>query len=154
MIHPDLLKFFPLLVVTSLSVDHLTAQVPDREHPPELGEPPSLNLPPYSELSLSNGLRVMLMEKHNVPIVQLSLTIRTGSVMDPQDQAGLASMTAAMLDEGAGARSALELSDEIDFLGASLSTGAGLHTTSVSLRTPLSKFDQALALMSDVVLRP
>ena len=131
----------------------LQAQV-DRTHPPELGPAPSLKLPPIHDLRLSNGLRVVLMEKHDVPLVQVNLIVRTGSVNDPKERLGLATLTADMLDEGAGTRDALELSDAVDFLGARISTGAGLHTTRVSLHTPLSKFDDALPLMADIVLRP
>jgi predicted Zn-dependent peptidase len=60
----------------------------------------------------------------------------------------------AMLDEGAGSRNALQLADAIDFLGANLSAGAGQHTSAVTLNTPLSKLDSALALLADVALRP
>ncbi|HKY60957.1 MAG TPA: pitrilysin family protein, partial [Gemmatimonadota bacterium] len=65
-----------------------------------------------------------------------------------------AAMTAAMLDEGAAGRSALELADEVDVLGADLSTGAGEHTASVSLHVPVTRLEPALAVMADVVLRP
>ncbi len=130
------------------------AQVPDRSRPPELGPPPRIHLPPIQERRLSNGLRVVLMEKHEVPLVQMNLVVRAGSVMDPPGRYGLASMTADMMDEGAGELDALELEDAVSFLGARLSVSAGLHTSRVSLFTPLSKLDEALPLMADVLLRP
>jgi predicted Zn-dependent peptidase len=74
--------------------------------------------------------------------------------MDPAGKSGLASLTAAMLDEGAGSRNALQLADAIDFLGAIISAGAGWHNSAVTMNTPLSKLDSALALMADVALRP
>ncbi|HXG37637.1 MAG TPA: insulinase family protein, partial [Bacteroidota bacterium] len=126
----------------------------DRTRPPELGPPAALKLPPIQRFALSNGIPVVLMEKHNVPLVQVNLLINSGSAMDPAGKSGLASLTADMMDEGAGTRNALQLADAIDFLGASISTFAGMHTSGVSLYTPLSKLDQALPLMADIAMRP
>ncbi len=130
------------------------AQQPDRSAPPKLGPPPVLRLHEIQHLKLANGLPVLLYEKHTVPLVQINLVVRTGAVDDPPGKPGLASMTAAMLMEGAGARDALALADAVDYLGAVLSTGAGYHTTGVSLNTPVARLDSALALMADVALRP
>jgi predicted Zn-dependent peptidase len=99
-------------------------------------------------------MRVLLLEKHTVPLVQVNIVVHVGSVTDPAGKSGLASMMAAMLTEGAGKRSALELADAIDYLGARLSASAGQHTTGISLHTPLSRLDSALALLSDVARRP
>ena len=142
-----ILRAAPLLAQTP------AAQV-DRSRPPELGPPPSFDLPDIRHLSLSNGLAVLLLEKHQVPIVQVDLTILAGSAAEPAGRPGVAGMTAAMLDEGAAGRSALELADEIDVLGADLSTGAGEHTASVSLHVPVARLEPALDLMADVALRP
>ncbi|MHC4149650.1 MAG: M16 family metallopeptidase [Planctomycetota bacterium] len=130
------------------------AQKPDRSSPPELGPPPAMKLPGVQRFELDNGLPVVLMEKHEIPLVQVNLLVNSGAVMDPKGKTGLASITGAMLDEGAGSRNALELADAIDFLGARISTSAGLHTSRISLHTPLSKLDAALALMADIAMRP
>jgi zinc protease len=130
------------------------AQGPDRSNPPKAGPPAQLKLAPIQHLKLSNGVPLLLLEKHDVPLVQINLVIRAGSAMDTREKAGCASMTADMMTEGAGARNALELADAIDYLGAQLSVSAGMHTTTVDLFTPLSKLDSAIALMADVVLRP
>jgi predicted Zn-dependent peptidase len=132
----------------------LAAQQPDRSAPPELGPPPRLALPPIQEHRLSNGLRVLLLEKHQVPVVQVNVLVHAGTAYDPPDRIGLASLTADMLDEGAGDRDALELADAVDFLGARLSTFAGFHTSSADLFTTVSQLEQALPLLADVVLRP
>lgn len=129
-------------------------QKPDRSKPPELGPPPSLQLPAIQRFTLSNGLNVVLMEKHQVPVVQVNLLVNVGTAHDPANQRGLASMTAALMNEGAGERDALAFADAVEFLGASLSVSSGMHTTTVSLFTALSKLDSALALFADVVLRP
>jgi len=145
-----LFSFFFFLFAFSQSF----AQMPDRSKAPELGPPPELKLPAMQNLKLSNGLPVVLLEKHELPLMQINLLIKAGSAMDPVGKTGLASLAAAMLDEGAGSRNALQLADAIDFLGADISAAAGLHTSSVALNTPLAKLDSALALMADVALRP
>ena len=130
------------------------ADVPDRSGPPKLGEPRKLVLPEIQTSALSNGIPVYLMEKHNVPIVQIILQVNAGNLHDPDYRAGLAGFTASMLDEGAGGRDALELADAVDFLGANLGTGSGRYTTTVSLNVPVAKLGDAMPLMADVSLRP
>lgn len=130
------------------------AQAPDRTRPPEPGPPPALTLPAIQRVTLSNGLTLIHLPKRAVPLVQLTVLVRAGSVHEPAQRAGLASMTAAMLDEGAGTRTALALADAVEFLGASLSTGSDAHATRVSLNVPVAQLDPALELLADVVLRP
>ncbi len=130
------------------------AQNPDRSKPPALGPPPTLKVPPMQRLKLSNGLPVVLIEKSQVPLVDIVLQVNTGSAVDPDKKTGLASMTLAMLDEGAGTRNALQIADEIDYLGAELSTAAGYHASTVSLHVPVARLEAALAVMADVALRP
>ena len=142
-------------LVLALSVTtSLVGQVPDRSAPPELGPPPSLTLSPIHRFELSNGAQVVLLEKHNVPVVQVNLVVKTGYTVDPEDMAGLASMTADMMDEGAAGLDALQLADAIDFLGARLSVRAGGHHSTVALHSPASQLNPALDVMADVVLRP
>jgi predicted Zn-dependent peptidase len=127
---------------------------PDRSKPPALGPVRALKLPPVQKLRLSNGVSVLVVEQHEVPVVQLNVVARAGAGADPRDKPGLASLTADMLDEGAGSRSALQISDELDYLGADLHTGAGWDSTSVGLHAPLKRFAAALPIFADVALRP
>ena len=129
-------------------------QIPDRSKPPALGPPPALKLPPIEKHALSNGVPVWMVGMHEVPVVNISLVVRAGAGADPTGKYGVANFTAAMLDEGAGGRSALELADAIDFLGASLSTGSSFDASTMRLHTPVSKLDEALPLLADVALRP
>jgi len=103
---------------------------------------------------LSNGLPVWLIEAHAVPLVQVNLLIKAGAGDDPAGKFGIASLTAAMLDEGAGSRTALQISDEADFLGANLTTTSSFDASAVRLNVPVSRLKNALALMADVALRP
>ncbi len=143
-----------LLALAVAAPAALRAQAPDRTRPPALGPAPSLHLPPVQTATLPNGLRVAVVEMHKVPVVDVSLLLDAGSVDDPADLPGLATFTATMLDEGAGRRSALEVAEEADFLGASLSTTAGYDAANVTLHVPKRRLAQALDLMADVVLRP
>jgi zinc protease len=127
---------------------------PDRSAPPALGAPPRLTLPAVQERELANGLRVLLLEAHDVPLVQINLVVHSGSADDPAGQFGVASFTAAMLDEGAGTRSALELADAAEFLGADLATSSTFDASAMRLNVPTRQLAQALPIMADVALRP
>ena len=127
---------------------------PDRSHPPSLGPAPKLTVPPIQKRTLANGLPVWIVEQHEVPLVQVNLVVHAGSGDDPANAFGLASFTAAMLDEGAGTRSALQIADEVEFLGAALTTTSSFDSSAVRLNVPVRQLGPALALMADVALRP
>lgn len=132
----------------------LGAQVVDRSRPPALGPAPQVNLPSIQKRALSNGLAVWLVEAHEVPVVQVNLVVRAGSGDDPAGKFGTATLTAAMLDEGAGHRSALEIADAFEFLGATLTTTSSFDASAVRLNVPVRGLEEALPLMADVALRP
>ena len=83
--------------------------------------------------TLPNGLQLAVVEMHKVPVVDVGLLVRAGAARDPQDLPGLATFIAGMLDEGAGERGALEIAEEVDYLGASLGAGAGLEKAQLGL---------------------
>jgi zinc protease len=143
-----------LVLAAAAAPATLGAQVVDRTTPPGLGPAPVLRLPPVQTATLPNGLLLAVVEMHKVPVVDVSLVLDAGSVSDPADLPGLATFTANMLDEGAGRRSALEISEEADFLGATLTTGASFDVASVFVHVPKRQLGPALDLMADVVLRP
>jgi predicted Zn-dependent peptidase len=133
----------------------VSAQVrPDRSKPPEPGAAPQLKLPAIAKRSLANGLAVWVVESREVPIVQLTAIVRAGGDDDPVGKFGTASLTAAMLDEGAGNRSALEVADAVEFLGATLTTSSSYDASAVRLNVPVQRLDEALPLLADVVLHP
>jgi zinc protease len=127
---------------------------PDRTEPPRLAAQPRLTLPAVQERALGNGLRVLLLEAHDVPLAQVNLVVHAGSAADPAGGFGVASFTAAMLDEGAGERTALEIADAVEFLGAELSTSSTFDASAVRLNVPTQRLEQALPIMADVALRP
>ena len=138
-----------VLVATSVA-----QQRPDRSKVPALGPAPQLTLPPIQKRTLSNGLDVWIVEAHEVPLVQVNLLVLAGSGDDPAGKFGLASLTSAMLDEGAGTRTALQIADEVEFLGADLGTGSSFDASAVRLNVPSARLAAALPIMADVVLRP
>lgn len=127
---------------------------PDRSEPPSLGPVRPLKLPPVQKLRLANGLPVLLVEQHEVPLVQINVVVRAGAGTDPLDKPGLASLTADLLDEGAGSRSALDIADQLDFLGADLRARAGWDASAVGLNVPVKRLAAALPILAEVVLRP
>jgi predicted Zn-dependent peptidase len=127
---------------------------PDRSKPPALGPAPELKLPPIQRATLSNGLPIVLVESHEVPLVQVNLLILTGSADDPAGKFGVASLTSAMLDEGAGQRTALQIADDIEFLGAVLETSSSFDASAVRLNVPAARLASALPILADVALRP
>jgi zinc protease len=144
---------FALALATCATVA-LAQQAPDRSHPPEPGPPKALNLPTIHKQKLSNGLPVWIVEMHKVPVVQVNLLVFSGTTDDPPGKYGVASLTAAMLSEGAGSRSALEVADAIDYLGADLSATSTTDLSAVRLHVPVARLADALPIMADVALRP
>jgi len=149
-----LLAAATILLGLAAAVPAEAQQRPDRSKPPAVGPAPELELPPVQRMTLPNGLELLVMEKRGLPLVQVNLHVRTGSVREPADRIGLASLTADMLDEGAAGMDALALADRFERLGARFGVGAGAHTSTASLRVPVTRLDEALGLMADVVLRP
>jgi zinc protease len=129
-------------------------QAPDRTHPPQPGPPAPLRLPAIQKQKLSNGLAVWMVEDHKVPVAQVNLVVFSGTANDPPGKYGVASFAAAMLEEGAGSRSALEIADAVDFLGADISATTGWDLSAVQLHVPVARLADALPIMADVALRP
>jgi zinc protease len=113
-----------------------------------------LRLPSIQKTTLGSGIPVWTIEQHRVPLVQVNVILRGGSSLDRAGRYGMASLVADMLDEGAGTRSALELADAVEFLGAELGTSSSFDYTAIRLSTPVGSLGDALPVLADVVLRP
>ncbi|MEP7324303.1 MAG: pitrilysin family protein, partial [Gemmatimonadota bacterium] len=142
-----------LTALTALSASTASAQGFDRTKPPALRAPARLKLPPIHSEQLPNGMKLYVIEMHEVPLVQYGLAFSGGARFDQQSP-GMTSFTANMLDEGAGTRDAIGIASEAEFLGARLSTGSDWDGSYISLKTPKRTMGQALDLMADVVMRP
>jgi zinc protease len=126
----------------------------DRSRLPVPGADPTVRFPEVSRRSLSNGLRVRTVEHRGVPVVSYTLMLSSGAAAEPIDRPGLAALTADMLDEGSGSRSALDIEDAISSIGAQFETEVGSDATVLSILTLPRFADEALALLSDIVARP
>ena len=138
----------------ALTAPALAAQTFDRSKPPALGPAPSLTLPPATTRTLSNGLRVIVVEQPELPLMDAVLIVPVGGEADVAGREGLATLTASLLDEGTTTRTALQIADQASFLGVSLGAGAGWDASQVTLHAPVAQLDSALALMADVATRP
>ena len=120
---------------------------------PGAGAPP-LWAPVILKHRLSNGLPVWIVEQPELPVVQMSLVVRTGTAADPPGRFGVASLTAALLTAGAGARSAVEFADELDAHVANLSASTTADTSLLRLYVPVAGLAAVLPLMADMAQRP
>lgn len=111
---------------------------------------------PVQSWTTDQGTRVYFIETHALPIVDVQISFLAGSAFDPADRVGLASMTASLLDQGAGALSEKEVAEALADIGAQMTASAGMDSASVSLRT-LSDPERratAVGLMTDAIARP
>ncbi len=130
------------------------AKTGDRSLLPKEKPDPKLTLPPVERRKLSNGLDVLVVEQHELPIVSMNLVMKMGAAGDPADKAGLASLTADMLDEGTATRSSLEISDQLASIGSSLQIAAGWDSVTASMRTLTRHLDRSLEIYADVISNP
>ncbi len=113
-----------------------------------------VSFPPFERATLDNGLKLIVVERPELPVVGLSLVLDAGYAADQSARPGTANLTMAMLDEGTTTRDTLQISEQLALLGASLGTGSGLDTSSVSLSALADKLEPSLAIFADVVLNP
>lgn len=121
---------------------------------PVLGAARPLALPKVVEETLPNGLKLVLLEDHTQPAVWMQLALSAGSIRDPREKVGLASMTARMLTQGTTSYSEAQIADTVDGLGASLGASAGDDYLNVSARCLSNATDTLFHLMADVTLNP
>ena len=129
------------------------AQEFDRSVRPAAGPTPAVHAPAVVQRTLPNGLQLWVVTDRELPMLNARLVIRAGAAQEGA-AAGLASVTAGLLDEGSGARSATAFADAVDRLGITLGAGAGDEATTVSLTTLARTADSAFALMGAMVTEP
>jgi|SRR5579871_559708 predicted Zn-dependent peptidase len=112
----------------------------------------TLKLPPHEKIVLKNGLTVLVMEKHGVPIVSFHAIVKGGSAAEPADQAGLAGITAGLLRKGTQKRTAQQFASDIDFMGGSFDAGSDADYSTVSAEFLTKDLDRGLEIFSDALL--
>lgn len=120
----------------------------------QAAEPAGVRMPAFERVLLANGTTLLLMERHEIPLVGFQAIVRGGALGDPQGKSGTASILASLLEKGAGSRDAYAFADAIAAVGGSLSADAGLEALTVS--GEFLARDQALMieLLADLLQRP
>jgi zinc protease len=126
----------------------------DRSKAPEPGTPPELKLPKLQRATLANGLKVILAERHEIPLVNFWLETDAGFAADQFAAPGTAELTSSLLDGGTSTRTALQISDQLALLGAELQASSNLDLSTVNLSALKTKLDPSLELFADVILNP
>lgn len=126
----------------------------DRTLRPKALKVPEVKLPQIQKATLSNGLQVLLVEDHELPVVAMNLVIQTGSAADPLDKPGIASMTADLLDEGTKNRTSLQIAEALEFIGADLSVRSGTDGSFITVNSMAKHLETAFDVFADVLLNP
>jgi zinc protease len=126
----------------------------DRSKPPVPGAAPEACFPTLLRATLANGLKIVLAERHAIPVVRFNLLLDAGFAADQAATPGTANLAMDMLDEGTRTRTSLQISEELALLGARLSTGCDLDSSFASLSALKMNLDPSLAIYADVILNP
>jgi predicted Zn-dependent peptidase len=132
-----------------------TPQAPvDLTKPPVLAPPKALTLPPVVTRELPNGLKLMVVEQHELPLADFVLVVKSGGETDEPGKLGTATLATSLLKEGTSTRNSLQIADQEAFLGVDVFANSGWDATTMQLHTPTAQLDSALALFSDIALHP
>jgi zinc protease len=126
----------------------------DRSKEPAPGDAMSLKLPPLQKSELSNGLKIVLAERHTAPVVNFTLLVDSGYSADPAGATGTASFEQRMLEEGTPTRDSLQIGEELESLSANFTASANLDWAVVNLNTLKSTMDKSLDIYADLILHP
>jgi zinc protease len=124
------------------------------ESPPRPLPSRPVGFPPYELHTLPNGMQVIVVMHHEQPEVSMRLLVRAGAAYDPPGKNGLATLVAALLNQGSATRSAQEIADAIDSIGGAVDTGAGSDSTSTSVLVMKDSFGFGMDLLADMVRHP
>ena len=126
----------------------------DRSVQPVAGPEPEVTIPPVWKSSAINGMKVWGIVQNELPLVQYSIVISGGHLLDEPGKEGLANLTASSLNEGTKNKTPEQLEDAIKLLGASISVYAGNENITISVNTLARNFDKTLALVEEMVIEP
>jgi zinc protease len=126
----------------------------DRTKLPATGAPPSLKLPAPSRARLSNGLEVVVVERHSAPVVDFTLMADAGFAADAQAKPGTARLAMLMIQEGTKTRTSPEISDRAESLGSPLAVGSTLDRSFLNMNALSNRLPESLELYADVLLNP
>lgn len=142
------------ILISILAFNFITYCQLDRSIEPKVGPAFKMALPKIERAELENGLRIIAVEHKELPVIQIQMVIRTGADADVFEKAGVASLTSEMLDEGTTTRNALQIADDLDFIGAAVTTSANYDGSYVGLLTLKEHLKTSFEIFSDVILNP
>jgi len=144
-----------IILILLLMTTHTIAQdTLDRSKPPAPKPPKDVSFPSYFDTTISNGINVLVIENYKIPSVSIRLVFKNGGSFYDQERYGVSSLTAELLTKGTANRSATQIAEEIDFLGASLSSGSDWDGSYVTLTVLRKHLEKAMDVLADVVLHP
>lgn len=122
--------------------------------PPAAGPIKPAQLPPTHETTLPNGVRLLVVESHKLPVLSINMAFRAGDFTDPAGKEGLATLTAVLLTRGAGSRTAEQMSEAIESVGGNLGAGAGPDVLAVTANGMSTDAELIFGLVGDALARP
>ncbi len=132
----------------------LATEGADRSELPDPGPAPELDFPEIQDYRLENGIRVLQVQRGDLPVVSVSVQFDAGYAADPHDQLGTSGLMSAMLDEGTEEYDALEFAARAEELGAVINSGASLDTNAVAISALSANLEDSLELLKEAVLAP
>lgn len=133
------------------------AETLDRSVPPKTGKPKDINFPKFYETKSENGITILVIEDNRLPLITTRFVFKSGSYMDyfaGENKSGLASMTSELLTKGTAGRNATKIAEEVDYLGATISSGCDYDATYISSYSLKKYFDNVFEIVSDIILNP
>ena len=143
-----------ILQVHPYPTDLKTTAPIDRSKLPALGSAESLKLPPMQKATLSNGLKIVLAERHTAPVVNFAMLVNAGYSSDSTATPGTCSFAQRMLEEGTPTRDSLKIGEELESLSANFNASSSLDYSNVSLNALKINMDGALEIYADLILHP
>ncbi|MGH9883233.1 MAG: M16 family metallopeptidase, partial [Pyrinomonadaceae bacterium] len=147
------LLFLAALPISSFGQESSGSAVP-QETPPPPAAPRAVSVPKPVEQTLKNGLRVIVIEDHDMPLISAQLLVKSGGEVDPPALSGLADMTASLLTKGTKTRTAPEIAQQIEALGGVLNSGAGWDASRAFVNVMSTKIEPAMLILADIVRNP
>jgi len=140
------LRWVPTLLMSCLLACAAVAPAPEAPSPPQG--------PVAQRTVLDNGIVLLTLERPHLPVVAVEIEVAAGSAEDPADLPGLANLTTSLLDEGTATRSASEIAEALEFIGASLSVSCDQDSATLSLRVLKRHLDTGLEILADILTHP
>ena len=152
-LHPAARAGFALALTLGSIAPHLGAQKLERDKAPAVGKSPSLKVPTWSKTKLASGAELIVVEKHDLPLVALNIDFIGGaSTYETADKLGVAALSAQMLSEGTRSKTADQLSDAQQLLGTSIFANVGGESGTIRFTSLKDKFEPAMTLLADMLL--